>query len=311
MSTTLLRRAITSAAVGFIAARAIPVLAITGGMSVDEVLASQAGSRYSGQQVKIAHAVSAVTVALFNIDASGRSASLCSATIVHPRVVLTAAHCVLDGRKVSRRMTVRFEGGASRRQVLDAVVHPGFLKLIRSRAYKPESHSLQQFMKAIEPSSMATDLAVVLLHRQIPETHDVVAPVARGFRDSRTSTKLIAGFGRLDGYQPLEKLALHFAELRGNSRLDEGALGGEGEIPMESRYRDGARVNTCDGDSGGPVFVLDRGTSRLSQLAVTSAGDRHCREAAVFAPIDGQRGVLREMFDALMRGEQGADQNPF
>jgi hypothetical protein len=314
MSAALLRRAITAAAVAFVAAQTPAALAITGGVSVEEALAVRAGSRYTEQQVAFARAVSAVTVALINVagaQANGQGTSLCSATIVHPRAVLTAAHCVLNGREVSRRMIVLFEGGASPRQALDVVIHPAYLKMIRSRTYKPPTHSVQSSRQAIDPSVIAADLALVLLHRPIPEAHEVVAPVPRGFRDHRTATKLIAGYGTIDAYRSIERVSLHFAELQGNSRLDEGALTGEGEIIMESRYRDGARVNVCAGDSGGPILVLDRATSRWHQLAVTSAADQHCREVAIYASIDSQRAVLRGMFDALMQGEPGAEQNPF
>ena len=109
----------------------------------------------------------------------------------------------------------------------------------------------------------------------------------------------------------VEDRLIDFAELQGNSKLDEGAVSGGREIVMLSRYQNGARVNVCSGDSGGPILVLDPATSRLRQLAVTSAADEHCREGAIFAPIDSQRAVLRTMFDALMQGEAGAERNPF
>lgn len=63
--------------------------------------------------------------------------------------------------------------------------------------------------------------------------------------------------------------------------------------------------------SGGPVLVLERGGTRLRQIAVTSAADAQCREFAIFALVDEQHAELREMFDTLMEGEQGAEQNPF
>ena len=310
MFATSLCRAIAVAVISGALAHCVPALAITGGVSIDDVLAARAGSRYTQQQVAIARAVAAVTVALINREVNGQGAGVCSATIVHPRVVLTAAHCVLNGKEVSRRMSVRFAGSASQREALDAIVHPAFLKAIRSRAYKPQTQSLQEFMRSIEPAAMAADLALVLLHRPIPEANDVVEPIARGFRDGR-ATKVIAGYGLIDGYRSMEKLALHFAELHSNAQLDDELASGEGEIVMESRYRNGARVNICMGDSGGPVFVLDRVAGQLRQLAVTTGVDRHCREAGAFAPIDRQRAVLREMFDVLMEGELGADENPF
>src|SRR5690348_15381956 len=106
----------TLVVVGLAAAYCARALAITGGVSVDEVLADGAGSRFTEEQVELARAVSAVTVTLFNANANGPGGTMCTASIVHPRVVLTAAHCVLNGREVSRRITVLFEHGASRRQ---------------------------------------------------------------------------------------------------------------------------------------------------------------------------------------------------
>jgi len=311
MSATLVRRAITSAVVGVLAAQSPSIPAMSGGVPVDEILTAQPGSRFTQQQVAFAHAVSAVTVALINPDANGKAGSLCSATIVHPRVVLTAAHCVLNGLEVSRRIIVLFERAAQQRQALDVIIHPGFLKDARGRAYTPGRQSLKHSRTGADIFSFSEDFALVLLHRPIPEAYDVIAPVPRAFRDSRTSTKLVAGYGAIGASRSMERLSLRFAELQGNSRLDEGAITGEGEIVMESKYVNGARVNVCSGDSGGPILVLERGASRLRQLAVTSAADEDCREAGIFASIDAQRATLRSMFDALMQGGAGADQNPF
>jgi hypothetical protein len=311
MFAALRRRSIACAALGFMAAQAPAALAITGGVSVDEVLAAGAASRYTRQQIMLARAVSAVTVPLIMSDANGRSVGMCSATIVHPRVVLTAAHCVLDGREVSRRIRVRFDRGTSERQALDVVVHPKALKLVRNHTHDPRAPRRERTSGSVDAGFVSNDLALVLLHRPIPESHDVVAPVAPGFRDSAMTTKIIAGYGKSAGYRSAEKVSLHFAELNGNSSSDEGIFSGEDEIFMESRYRDGERVNVCAGDSGGPIFVLDHSTLRLRQLAVTSAGDDHCRDVGMFASIARQRAVLHAMFDTLMEGEPGADENPF
>jgi len=280
---------------------------MTGGVRVDDVLAPQPTARFTQQQVAYARAVSAVTVGLIFTDKTGKTDPWCSATIVHPRVVLTAAHCALIGRDSSRRIAVLFERAASWREALDVMIHPGVVMNARAQPHTPERRSKHSKILL----DVSKDLALILLHRAIPEGYEVVAPVPRGFRDSRASTKVIAGYGSTRASRSIGRPSLGFAEMQGNSRLYTGALTGGDEIVMLSKYANGARVNACFGDSGGPVFVVEPGRSRLQQLAVTSAADIDCSEAAIFAPIDAERATLHSMFDALMRGEAGAEENPF
>lgn len=294
-----------------VAAGPVPV-GISGGTIVAEVLAQEGSKRFSAQQIALARDVGATTVGLALFDTQGRSSGSCSASIVHERVVLTAAHCVMAGRQVRERITVVFEGsgGIERREAIDVAVHPSFLKLVRGPGFRPETQDLSRFLRTNGAFS-ASDLALLLLHRAVPAPHRPVALVAPDYRDSAATTKVISGFG-IDTAASGRAPVLRFAEISGTSlRANQGEITGGDELMLESKFRGGTRVSTCNGDSGGPVFVRDRASGRLQQIGVSSAADERCREVAVSASIDGQRLVLRQMFRYLTDGDPAAAGNPF
>ncbi|HVY05300.1 MAG TPA: trypsin-like serine protease [Burkholderiales bacterium] len=287
---------------------ASPLFAITGGVAVDDVLSGNVATD-AADQFALARAVVGSTVSLGRLNAQGNIVSACTATIIHPRVVLTAAHCVPEAPSASSRIVLYFGafGGAVRREGLDVSVHPRFADA--SRIPKRGNAQATSKKDRIDAARTSADLALVLLHRPAPAPYRAVQVVPPGFRDSRQARKIIAGFGQTSGEGKSEFPRLHFAEVIGNTRIDQGASGNS-EIVLMSRFSQGARVSTCSGDSGGPVFVVDP-AGGLRQLAVASAADEHCRGAEVFASIDSERRALRAMFESLMQGEQGGHDDPF
>ncbi len=144
--------------------------------------------------------------------------ALCTGTLIAPRAVLTAAHCVEHASPASIVVVTgpSVDGGA--RVDIDAIhVHPDF-------------------------DGVASDLAIVALAEPLPQAP---LPVRRAAID----TSAIGASVRLVGYGLAELTGVTGVKRQGTARITE--------ITAMTISSGPGPALTCSGDSGGPVLVSE------------------------------------------------------
>jgi secreted trypsin-like serine protease len=196
----------------------------------------------------------------FIIRPFGRPILVCTGTLVTPRVVVTAAHCV------ARKSTHRLEFNLGR----DVGQTPESAGVPIRRVFVNPQYDLRA-------SGSLHDIALVELEASLgTSTEQVLSPdEASRVLGPGSRVELVGYGGRAANGSPLAAKGATRARIT-SLRADEMTIGGPGE------------PQGCEGDSGGPAFALVPGGGRRL-VAVTSRSANaatECEDGSIHTRVD-------------------------
>ena len=208
----------------------------------------------------------------------------CTGTLIHPRAVVTARHCIFSGSGVPNPNSIAI-GIEDEQNVMPQHI---------VRVLKAHTHPTE-------------DVAVLILQKQAP-----VAPIARASSAELEKARGIhlVGFGNDNpagtmGFGIKREVAVNMNVIRRSPNEDlsepEARLGFNSATEFVAG-RKGSGKDSCNGDSGGPAYV-GAGPDKRKLAGVTSRAtdeaDDNCGDGGIYVRIDKVRDWVDKLIASL------------
>ncbi|HEV3049261.1 MAG TPA: serine protease [Longimicrobium sp.] len=218
----------------------------------------------------------------------GTMSWFCTGVLVHPRVVLTAGHCVRPPSLAPNVVALNATNfndldGAEIVRVRRTAVHPRYLQ-----------------------TRPLNDLTVLILRA---DARTAPVPMASSEELARARRTQLVGFGNDDikstrGFGTKREVTVEIARPLPDE-LDEREQNWRFESDLEF-VAGGAGYDSCNGDSGGPAYIEVDGARKVAGLTSRAihGAVNDCGEGGVYTRVDVHRDFIRQtMVDNGISGD--------
>lgn len=229
-----------------------------------------------------------------SIDYNG--GPVCTGFVFDKRTIVTAAHC-LAGGPVRLSYTVTF--GSKNRKLISSVDVPA--KQVLAHASWDRGDLGRKNIDPM-PNYQKGDIGIIVLSSDVPEW---VRPLpVKEIGDVVVGNDLIlAGFGETRD-SPEKGVAAEFKGFLRKTKVKLAGINDAGRELIWESPADNSRASSCHGDSGGPMFYVEKDGS-LTVIGVTSrsySSDMDCQTKGIYTDARKYTDWIRTNRDKILSG---------